>query len=397
MSDHDIVLSVVDDAGLEAWLERVVEEPFRLEQVSRTDLTRVLRLLEATTAHVVMVEISDADLDQSLAIITALTSARPWVTVITVCARANQELLLQSMRAGARDCFVAGSDAGDVRERLRRHQLMRVGHYDDRIQSATNNLVLVASASPTVDTRFLTQNIALSVNQLFPNERTLAIDTQPSERGIFYLDVHNEYSLENLLASPETLDDTLIGTALEEYRPGLRLLAGGVNREDMEGDRSADLFIALNHLMQMFDRIIINVGTMQRRHWVRALGIHARHLLIAMHPLVDQAHAVRTLGNEWRAHLGRDSLVRLVVDGADNRVPPAADELAETAGADVIGQLPMDWQHRLMAMNAGLPIQEQSPRSHYSRALQGLVSKLEMQPDNAQSSESWWQRIRSQG
>ena len=41
MSDHDIVLSVVDDDGIEAWLERVVEEPFRLEQVSRSDLTRV--------------------------------------------------------------------------------------------------------------------------------------------------------------------------------------------------------------------------------------------------------------------------------------------------------------------------------------------------------------------
>ena len=319
MSDHDIVLSVVDDDGIEAWLERVVEEPFRLEQVSRSDLTRVLRLLEATTAHVVMVEISEADMDQSLAIITALTSARPWVTVITVCARANQELLLQAMRAGARDCFVAGTDAGDVRERLRRHQLLRVGHYGDEVRSGTNNLTLVASASATVDTRFLTQNVALELNRLFPEERCLAIDTQPGERGIFYLDVHNEYNLENLLASPETLDETLIGTALEEYRPGLRLLAGGVDSGNLQGDRSADLFIALNHLMQMFDRIVINVGTLESRHWVRALGIHARHLLVAMHPLVDQAHAVRNLGNDWRSHLGRDSQVSLIVDGVDSQ------------------------------------------------------------------------------
>ena len=185
MSDHDIVLSVVDDDGIEAWLERVVEEPFRLEQVSRSDLTRVLRLLEATTAHVVMVEISEADMDQSLAIITALTSARPWVTVITVCARANQELLLQAMRAGARDCFVAGTDAGDVRERLRRHQLLRVGHYGDEVRSGTNNLTLVASASATVDTRFLTQKLARALNRLVPGERCLAIDTQPGERGMF--------------------------------------------------------------------------------------------------------------------------------------------------------------------------------------------------------------------
>ncbi|EDX88413.1 hypothetical protein F1529_16850 [Alcanivorax sp. VBW004] len=396
MSDHDIVLSVVDDDGIEAWLERVVEEPFRLEQVSRSDLTRVLRLLEATTAHVVMVEISEADMDQSLAIITALTSARPWVTVITVCARANQELLLQAMRAGARDCFVAGTDAGDVRERLRRHQLLRVGHYGDEVRSGTNNLTLVASASATVDTRFLTQNVALALNRLFPGERCLAIDTQPGERGIFYLDVHNEYNLENLLASPETLDETLIGTALEEYRPGLRLLAGGVDSGNLQGDRSADLFIALNHLMQMFDRIVINVGTLESRHWVRALGIHARHLLVAMHPLVDQAHAVRSLGNDWRSHLGRESQVSLVVDGVDSHVPPGLDELADTAGVPLLGGLPMDWRYRLLAMNSGLPIHEQSPRCRYSRTLQALVGKLEMQQDDVTSS-SWWQRVRSNG
>ena len=394
MSDHDIVLSVVDDEGIEAWLDRVVEEPFRLEQVSRSDLTRVLRLLEATTAHVVMVEISETDMDQSLAIITALTSARPWVTVITVCARSNQELLLQAMRAGARDCFVAGTDAGDVRERLRRHQLLRVGHYGDEVRSGTNNLTLVASASPTVDTRFLAQNVALGLNRLFPEQRCLAIDTQPGERGIFYLDVHNEYNLENLLASPETLDETLIGTALEEYRPGLRLLAGGVESGDLAGDRSADLFIALNHLMQMFDRIVINVGTLESRHWVRALGIHARHLLVAMHPLVDQAHAVRSLGNDWRSHLGRDSQVSLIVDGVDSHAPPGVDELAETAGVPLLGGLPMDWRYRLLAMNSGLPIQEQSPRSRYSRNLQALIGKLEMQQDDVAGS-GWWQRLRS--
>lgn len=394
MSDHDIVLSVVDDEGIEAWLDRVVEEPFRLEQVSRSDLTRVLRLLEATTAHVVMVEISETDMDQSLAIITALTSARPWVTVITVCARSNQELLLQAMRAGARDCFVAGTDAGDVRERLRRHQLLRVGHYGDEVRSGTNNLTLVASASPTVDTRFLAQNVALGLNRLFPEQRCLAIDTQPGERGIFYLDVHNEYNLENLLASPETLDETLIGTALEEYRPGLRLLAGGMESGDLAGDRSADLFIALNHLMQMFDRIVINVGTLESRHWVRALGIHARHLLVAMHPLVDQAHAVRSLGNDWRSHLGRDSQVSLIVDGVDSHAPPGVDELAETAGVPLLGGLPMDWRYRLLAMNSGLPIQEQSPRCRYSRNLQALIGKLEMQQDDVAGS-GWWQRLRS--
>lgn len=377
MSDNEIVLSVIDDPGIKDWLGRVVEEPFRLEFVSRGDLTRVLRLLEATTAHLVLVEINDADMDQSLAIITALTSARPWVTVITVCTRANQELLLQSMRSGARDCFLAGNDAGEIRDRLRRHQLVRSGHYGDENRSAVSNLTLVTAADMTVDTRFLAQNLVLGMNQRHPGMRCLAIDTQMCERGVFYLDASNEFNLENLLASPETLDETLIDTALEEYRPGLRLLSSGAGELELDGDRSADLFIALNRLMQMFDHIVINVAPMQSRHWVRALGIHTRHLLVAMHPLVHHAHAARNLVHDWRSHLGRDGRVSLVIDGDDNGVPPDAEDLRETVGVDLAGTLPMDWRNRLLAINSGQPIQEQSPRCTYSRNLSSLLDHLD--------------------
>ncbi|ASK35972.1 hypothetical protein CEK62_17065 [Alcanivorax sp. N3-2A] len=376
MNDNEIILSVVDDPGIKAWLDRVVEDPFRLEFVSRGDLTRVLRLLEATTAHMVLVEITEHDLDQSLAIITALTSARPWVTVITVCTRANQDLLLQSMRAGARDCFLAGNDATEIRDRLRRHQLVRSGHYGDENRSSVNNLTLVTGADPTVDTRFLAQNLAIGLNQRFPTKRCLAIDTQWRERGVFYLDTGTEFTLDNLLANPETLDETLIDTALEEYHPGLRLLAGGTTGITLDGDRSADLFIALNRLMQMFDHIIINVAAVQGSHWVRALGIHTRHLLVAAHPLVDHAHAARRLIHDWRSHLGRDSRVELIVDGHDAGVPPDLSELSETVAVDLAGALPMDWRHRLLAINSGKPITEQSPRCAYSRAMDGLLDHL---------------------
>lgn len=56
----------------------------------------------------------------------------------------------------------------------------------------------------------------------------------------------------------------------------------------------------------------------------------------------------------------------------------------------------MDWRHRLMAMNSGLPIQEQSPRCRYSRGLQTMVNKLESQQD-VSAGGSWWQRLRSNG
>ncbi len=392
MADNEIILSVIDDTSLRTWLDRVVDNNFRMEFVGRSDVGRVLRLLEATTAHVVLVEVNEEELNQSLAIITALTSARPWLTVITVCARSNQELLLQSMRAGARDCLVAGQDATEVRDRLRRHQLVRAGHYDDENRSTTGNLILVTGADASVDTRFLTQNLAIELSRRDPKSRTLAIDTQ-SERGCFYLDSHSQYTLENLLASPETLDETLINTALEEFRPGLRLLSGGQAEHHLGGDRSADLFIALNGLMQMFDRIVVNIGNLHSEHWIRALGIHTQHLLVAIHPLVDHAHAARGLISDWRSHIGSQGQMKVVVDGYVNGVPPSSDELAETSGAPLAGTLPMDWKYRVLAINSGQTMQDQAPRSSYCRQMASLLTKLGERDLPQNQSGGWLRRV----
>ncbi len=396
MADNEIILSVIDDDSLRTWLDRVVDNSFRMEFVGRSDVGRVLRLLEATTAHVVLVEVSEEELNQSLAIITALTSARPWLTVITVCARSNQELLLQSMRAGARDCLVAGHDATEVRDRLRRHQLVRSGHYDDENRSTTGNLILVTGAEASVDTRFLTQNLAIELSRQNPQGRTLAIDTQ-SERGCFYLDSHSQYTLENLLASPETLDETLINTALEEYRPGLRLLAGGKAESHLGGDRSADLFIALNGLMQMFDRIVVNIGNLHSEHWVRALGVHTKHLLVVIHPLVDHAHAARELVGDWRSHIGNQGQMKIIVDGYVNGVPPSSEELADTAGAALAGVLPMEWKYRVLAINSGQTMQDQAPRSPYCRQIGSLLSRLGERGATQNKGAGWFRRIASKG
>ena len=94
MRDHDVVLGVLDDDGLRGWLRGVFDETLRLEDVSREDISRILRMLEATNAHIAMVEVDEAGLNQALAIIMAISTARPWVTVVAVCRAPHQEMLL---------------------------------------------------------------------------------------------------------------------------------------------------------------------------------------------------------------------------------------------------------------------------------------------------------------
>lgn len=391
MSEVEILLAVIEEAGTEAWLDDALQGSGRLEKVSRSDLGRVLRLMEATDSSVALVEVSDTDINQSLAIITALSNARPWVTVMAVCRTPNQDVLLQCMRAGARDCAIVGSDVTELRDRLRSHQLVRPGHAGEKLQSRNRNLILVAGVSPRVDTAFLTQNIAASLADWSPQQRTLAIDVVSQNEQVFHLDNRGHYDLNQLLASSDTLDQTLIETALEEYRPGLRLLAGG-SSVDFLGDQGADLFIALSRLMGMFDQIILNVGCDSQSSWIKTIGVHVSHLVVAAHPEVGQLRSVWEHMRNWHPHLSQEGEVHFVIDGHEPTVPPKPEELTQITGVEVAAALPMDWRQRLESINLGLPMRESAPRATYNRKLNELVTRLMGgvgQPGAAAGGSSW--------
>lgn len=368
-------LAVVDEPGTEAWLDQALQGVGRLEKVTAVDLGRVLRLLEATGSGVALVEVADRHNSQSMAVITALSNARPWVTVVAVCRYVDQDTLLDCMRAGARDCVVVGSDATELRDRLRRHQLIRPGHWQDEMHSRSRNIVLVAGVSPRVDSAFFTQNLAVALADKQPHSRILAIDVTSTGDTVFHLDSRNSFDLGQLLSSPDTLDQALIETALEEFRPGLRLLAGG-EEVDFLGDRGADLFIALSRLMSMFDTIILHVGSDRQSAWIKSIGVHVRELFMVVSQEVSQLRSVREHVGGWRPHLPSGSPLQLVVDGFEAAVAPGEAEIAESTGVAVAAALPMDWKHRLESINLGVPMQEGAVKSPYNKKLSALAETL---------------------
>lgn len=375
MSKDDILVCVADDIGIRTWLERTLDGGWPVEFVASSDLSRVSRLVEATGSRFVMVAADENEADKALRIISALSKSRSDVAVVSVTRRVNQDFLLRSMRAGARDCFIASSDGEEIRNRIRQF----LSAVPQRIPaeggapSGRNKITLVTSASPVVDTRFFAQNLAFTTNKLFPEARILALDTAATDRHAFYLDSTNRVTLESLLQNPEALDQSMIETALEEYLPNLRLLAGKLSPQALGHDHNADLFIAVSQLKSMFDHIVVNVDPSVADFWVSAVGLHAKDLVMVIHPIVEQAHEARHRVDSWREHLSRDCRKSLVLDCYEKKGAPAVAELERAVGIEYMGALPLDWESRLMAINAGLPLHKLPRVTRYQRQLDSML------------------------
>lgn len=377
MNRDDILVCVADDIGIRTWLERALDGMWPVEFVASSDLSRVSRLVEATGSRFVMVAADENDAEKALRIISALTKSREDLAVVSLARRVNQDFLLRSMRAGARDCFIASSDGEDIRTRIQ--QFLQAAPVqtaaDAGPASLRKKLTLVTSSSPVVDTRFFAQNLAFSTNKLFPDARILALDTSATDRHAFYLDSNNRVTLESLLQNPESLDQSMIETALEEYAPNLRLLAGKLSAEAISDDRNADLFIAVSQLMSMFDHIVVNVDPVVADFWVSAVGLHSKDLVMVIQPIVEQAHEARRRLDSWQGQLARECRKSLILDCYEKKGAPALGELERAVGIDYMGNLPLDWTSRLMSINAGLPLHKLPQRSQYQKQLETIMKR----------------------
>ncbi|MCK2148219.1 MULTISPECIES: AAA family ATPase [Marinobacter] len=377
MSRDEILVCVADDIGIRTWLERTLDGMWPVEFVASSDLSRVSRLVEATGSRFIMVAADENNASKALRIISALTTEREGLAVVSLTRRVNQDFLLRSMRAGARDCFVVISDGEEIRTRVQHFLQVTPVQVASGSQPASGRkkITLVTGSSPVVDARFFAQNLAFTNNKLFPDARILALDTTATDRHTFYLDSKNRVTLESLLQHPESLDQAMIETALEEYAPNLRLLSGKLSPEALGEDRNADLFIAVSQLMSMFDNIIINVDPVVADFWIGAVGLHAKELLMVVQPIVEQAHEARRQLDSWRGHMTADCRKSMVVDCYDKKGSPSLGELERAVGIDYIGNLPLDWTSRLLSINAGLPLHKLPQRSHYQSRFETLLKR----------------------
>lgn len=370
-----MMLTVTNSAGVEQWVQQSLEDIGHTRVVSRTDLGRVVRTLEASSASVVLVEVDEYDVGQCIAVINTIVNAQPWVNVIALGSSAEQSLLLQCVRAGARDFLVSGAEPAELRERVRRC-LGSIKQWDEQA-FRQRNLTMVVGSSPLVDTQFFTQHLvaAMAAQGEASHHNVLAIDLQASEVSLFHLDKHVPLSLNQLMMSAETVDDALVETALDEYQPGLRMLPGGTV-DELVGDRGADLFTVLTRLMNMFDEVVINVGYEWRERWLAAIGVHVQRLLVLTHQTVPQIRAVAHDTSVWKALLSAAADIQVVVDGYESSLPPNRADIAQSTGLSVAQVLPIEWKARVEAINLGKLLPELGTRSAYYKSIEQLAQQL---------------------
>ena len=372
------------------WLQGALAPIGQVVGTSTGSLDELLALVDVTFAGLVFVGLDREKVVAQCALIEGALEAKPMLAIVALGDGMDNQLVLNAMRAGARDFVAYGSRSSEVAGLVRR--------LSKRLPAVTPNaqlggLTVMYSAQCNADGALLTSHLGLVVQK--SDQQTLLLDLGlPRGDSLALLGLQSAFYFGDALRHLRRLDSTLIDSAFSVAPGGLRILAYSDSDEPLEHTSAAELYMLLSALRQHFQHIVVNLTGQPDSEALRTFVSHCDKLLWYTDQNVLDCRRNLAILNLWRAKGMNLEHARMLVDRYLRGVAPDADALAKTFGLEVLATLPPADELRMNAKNQATTLFELGPREALTQGLKTLGERLAQRSQGlARPSAHWLSRF----
>lgn len=354
-----------------SWLQTALAP---MGQVLRTSqsLDELFGLIDATGATLVFVGVDRDNLSAQCALIESLLEARPLLAVMVLGDGFDNDLVIASMRAGARDFITQGLRGSEVLGLVRRIT-ERLPTLPARKQQG--NLTLLFGNQPDADAGLIAAHMALIMQK--SGQRTLLVDLGvPVGESLDVLALESSFVFSDAVRNLRRIDRSLIDNAFVEHDSGLRVLPSGGTDGQISLYSSSELFLLTAALRQNFDQVLVNLTGQPDSEVLRNFLGQANQLCWYVDPSVSCCRRNLDLLLKWRNDGVKLDHARLLIDRHFSNVAPDAKALGRTFEMPVLAALPASAELRLKARNQRINLFQLAPRDPLTRSLGELVAQL---------------------
>ena len=354
------------------WLQGALAPMGQVVGAGTGSLDELLALVDVTFAGLVFVGLDREKVVSQCALIEGALEAKPMLAIVALGDGMDNQLVLNAMRAGARDFVAYGSRSSEVAGLVRR--------LNKRLPAVTPNaqlggLTVMYSAQCNADGALLSSHLGLVVQK--SDQQTLLLDLGlPRGDSLTLLGLESSFYFGDALRHLRRLDSTLIDSAFTAAPGGLRILAYSDSDEPLEHTSAAELYMLLSALRQHFQHIVVNLTGQPDSEALRTFVSHCDKLLWYTDQNILDCRRNLAILNLWRAKGMKLEHARLLLDRYLRGVAPDADALAKTFGLEVLVSLPPADELRMNAKNQATTLFELGPREALSQGLKTLGERL---------------------
>lgn len=300
-----------------------------------------------------------ANSEQALKFIQRLTIEAPKTALIAVAQKAAPELLLQSLRAGAREFLQLPLKADELKT-----VLDRVAEFcQTQVETVTKKgrMVAVFSSKGGCGTTFLATNLAACAGA-----RTILVDLNLQAGDLpLFLGVNQKYSFADMAENRSRLDDALIKSFVTPYSTNLSLLAAPREADSADEIEPEHVFEVLQKLRESYEYIVLDPQHTFDAKTLAALDQSDQIVLVLTLDIPAIRSAQRALEIFDRLGYPRQK-IRIVVNRWSKQIDLDLQQVEKFLGEPVIGFVPSEYQTAVTSINLGQPLVLSEPNSKIS-------------------------------
>ncbi len=299
--------------------------------------------------------------------------------VVAIGADSPTQSVLEAMRAGARDFFVMGRDDEQLSERLRK--LMRKSASTQAGQERAARVFSIHSAPGGPALAWTAEHLALALlDECRPGDKVLLIDlAQPHGASLVFMNLAQSYSALDAVQDVYRCDQTLIDTAFVKHSSGLYVLALPEDMVEPAQMVEQDLLALLDVLMKHFHTIVVCTASNLGINTVAGIVSRAQASCMISDGSILNSRANKHLLKALRLEDCSLDRLGLIVDSDGIARGLDAPSLAQLIELPLWAEMPVNYQTRLRAMNAGESLYKIAPKDAYCRAMREFVRRLAVQ------------------
>lgn len=373
------------------WLQGALAPLGQVVSAGSGSLDELLALVDVTFASLVFVGLDREHVVAQSALIEGALEAKPMLAIVALGDGMDNQLVLNAMRAGARDFVAYGSRSSEVAGLVRR--------LSKRLPPVAPNtqlggLTVLYGVQSNSDGALLATHLAQVVQK--SGQQTLLLDLGlPRGDSLALLGLESSFHFGDALRHLRRLDTTLIDSAFTSCAAGLRILAYASHDEPLEQTSAAELYMLLSALRQHFQHIVVNLTGQPDSEALRTFVSHCDKLLWYTDQNVLDCRRNLAVLNFWREKGMKLDHAKLLVDRYLRNVAPDSEALGKSFGMEVIATLAYSPEVRLNAKNQGITLFELAPREGLTQSLRALGERLAKRSEGlAKPKAGWFGRLR---
>jgi pilus assembly protein CpaE len=310
--------------------------------------------------------------EQTVRFIERLNAECPTTTIISAAQDASPDLIIGSLRAGAREFLkipISGDELRTVLDRVSDFSTKQMVEAPGK----KGRMIAVFSSKGGCGTSFIATNFAAATNK-----KTILVDLNLQAGDLpLFLGLEAKYSIADMVEKRQRLDETLITSLVTQHSQHLSLLAAPHEADSADEIEPQHIFEVLQKLREHYDYVVLDPQHTFDSITLAALDQSDEIVLILTLDIPAIRSTQRALEIFDRLGYPRKK-VKIVVNRWSKQIDLDLRQVEKFLGEPVIGFVPSDYQTAVGSINLGTPLIQAEPTSKIALEIRRIAQQISL-------------------